>query len=147
MIRDLLERLGVSDARAQGRRDPLGPRGERIAARMLRRKGCRVLERNVRLPIGEADLVCLGPDRRTIVIVEVKARRIDPPAPGAGSPERRPEAAVGVAKRRKLVRIAEVLARRRGWTDRPLRIDVVAVDIPPRGRPVVRHHEAAVVGR
>lgn len=142
---------GVRDALARlfgrpvtGRRDPLGPKAERAAARFLRRRGFRVLERNVRTNHGEADLVCLAPDYETVVIVEVKARRLAAgEAPGSRETHR-PEDAITAAKREKLVKIARSIARRRGWTARPLRIDVVAVEWPERGRPTVRLHEGAV---
>jgi Holliday junction resolvase-like predicted endonuclease len=79
----------------------LGAAGERRAARLLKRNGYSVVDRNVRLPIGEADLVCLAPDRTTIVVVEVKTRRR-----GAGlsvlGETVPPEASVHSEKRRKL---------------------------------------------
>ncbi len=119
------------------RRNPLGPAGERAAARWLRRRGYKVLEKNAEVGVGEADLVCLAPDRRTIVVVEVKTRK-------SASGGRTPEAAVGVRKKAKLALVTKTLARRRGWEDRPLRIDVIAVEWPERGRPAIRHYESAV---
>jgi len=124
-----------------GRRDPIGPAGERLAARRLRRNGYRVIARNVRTDLGEVDLICRAPDKRTIVFVEVKTRRVNE----TGSPHR-PERSVGAAKQAKLRRLAELVSIKRGWTDRPLRIDVVAVEWPAKGRPVVRHTERAVRG-
>ncbi len=51
----------------------LGLRGERLAARHLRRQGYRILYRNFRgKQGGEIDLVCR--DRDTLVFVEVKTR-------------------------------------------------------------------------
>jgi putative endonuclease len=140
-LRTLLERLGL--VRARSTRDPLGPAGERAAAGLLRRAGYRVLARNVRVQGGEADLVCLAPDRRTIVVVEVKARRRGLSALSDQVP---PEAAVHADKRRNLARIARTLARINRWTDRPLRIDVVAVEWPadPKARPTLRHWIGAV---
>ena len=55
-------------------RKTLGQRGEAAAARYLRRRGYKVLARGDRLGPGELDLVML--DRRTIVFVEVKTRRV-----------------------------------------------------------------------
>lgn len=109
-----------------------------MAARVMRKAGCRVLRRNLRVGVGEADLVCLAKDRRTLVIVEVKARRRE----GDAGPA--PEAAVTKQKQAKLVRVAHAAASRLGMTGAPLRIDVVAVEFPARGRPVVRHYENAV---
>ncbi len=114
---------------------PLGRRGESRAARYLRRKGYRILERNVRLKLGEIDLLCEAPDGRTIVFVEVKTR-IDDAIP--------PEANITPAKQRKLIALAHALTRQRRWTDRPLRIDVVAVLLPERGKATIRQHEGSV---
>lgn len=97
-----------------------------------------MLHRNLRSPIGEVDLVARAPDGRTIVIVEVKSRRLgerDAPPP---------EAALTATKRRKLVLLTNDLARRNGWLDLPLRIDLVAVDFREGARPEVRHHVNAV---
>jgi putative endonuclease len=124
----------------------LGAAGERAAARLLRTSGYRILGRNVRVRIGEADLVCLAPDRRTIVVVEVKTRRrgTDRSLLGEIMP---PEASVHQHKRRKLLSIARLLARANHWEDRPIRIDVVAVyRTEGARRPVLRHHVNAVGG-
>lgn len=119
-----------------GGENDLGRRGERAAARHLRRHGYRVLGRNVRLASGEIDLVALAPDRRTIVVVEVKTRMADASIPA--------EESVTVAKRRKLLDLTERLIARNGWADRPVRIDVVAVTWAGGGRPSIRHFEDAV---
>lgn len=106
---------------------------------MLRRKGYKVLSRNAQVGRLEADLICMGPDRRTLVVVEVKARR------AGGARDVAPEASVGEAKRRRLVSIARSVARANGWEDRPIRIDVVSVLWPAGGgRAQVRHVEGAV---
>ncbi|MEO0630050.1 MAG: YraN family protein [Planctomycetota bacterium] len=118
----------------------VGRRGERVAARFLKRRGFRVLGRNVDLGVGEADLVCVSPDRDALVVVEVKART-------GGGGDRRPESQVGRAKQRKLRQIAQVVRRVvKGDAARlPVRIDVVAVELRPwPRRSVVRHHERAV---
>jgi len=131
-----------SPSRASGRRDPLGPAGERAAARLLKKSGYRVLHRNLVVPAGEADLICLDPDGRTIVIVEVKTRRLD----ASGESTRPPEANITGTKQRKLRTITRLAARQEGWQRRPLRIDVVAVDWPPKGKPRLRHYRDAVRG-
>jgi putative endonuclease len=137
----ILQRLGLR--RPPSARDPLGPAGERAAAKLLRRAGYRILARNVRVHGGEADLVCLAPDRRMIVIVEVKARRRGASEVSDLVP---PEAAIHADKRRNLARIARTLAQINRWEDRPLRIDVVAVEWPadPRAKPTLRHWIGAV---
>lgn len=123
----------------------VGKRGERAAAKHLKRQGYRVLARNARTPIGEVDLICLGPDRNTIVFVEVKSRQRSPDGPRRGM-DIAPEARVDRRKRRKLVALAEYLMRANNWQGRPVRIDVVAVEFQAGQRlpTVVRHFENAV---
>lgn len=124
-----------------GRRDKLGPKGERAAARYLRRRGYRVLGRNLETRFGEADLLCEARDG-CVVVVEVKARRLRRNAPP-------PEASVTLAKRQRLARILEHLVRANGWEGRSRRIDVVAVEFVPRRwlglRAQIRHIENAVL--
>jgi putative endonuclease len=91
-----------------------GRYGEEAAAAHLRRKGLRILARNVRTAFGEIDLVAL--DGVVVVFVEVKARR------SASGLE-----AVDIRKQRRLARLALAFLSRAGWTDRAARFDVVAV--------------------
>jgi putative endonuclease len=129
----------------RGTRD-LGRAGERHAASLLKRAGYRVLGRNVRVRSGEADLVCEAPDGETIVIVEVKTRRPGQAASAQGA-SIAPEASVHAWKRKKLLEVSRELARANGWTGRPVRIDVVAVEWgEDRRPPVVRHFVDVVVG-
>lgn len=133
-------RLGLSGSAAHLR---TGARGERIAARHLRKQGYRVLQRNLRTAVGEVDLLCLAPDRRTVVIVEVKTRSAD-----GGKGHRSalpPELALNPAKKRKLLAIASDLIRRKKWQGRAVRIDLVAIDLRPGERAEVRHHINAVL--
>jgi putative endonuclease len=92
-----------------------GRDGEDAAADLLRRKGFEIISRNVRTAFGEIDLVALDGD--TVVFVEVKARR------GANGLE-----AVDARKQFRLSRLALAYLARAGWTLRPARFDVVAVD-------------------
>lgn len=132
--------------RASPTTDALGRRGERRAARMLRRLGYRILGRNVRLKVGEADIVCEAPDGRTIVVVEVKTRLRGADLSARGEAVA-PEASVHAHKRRKLLAVTRSLVRANGWDGRPVRIDVVAVEWPAgRGEPTLRHHQGAVQG-
>lgn len=109
----------------------------------LRRGGYRIIGRNLRVPMGEADVLCIAPDRRTVVLVEVKTRE---PAIGEGPTlHRPPEASVHAEKRAKLRAILRHLVRANRWRNRPCRIDVVAIDWPRDGaEPVIRHHINAV---
>lgn len=126
-----LSARGGGDERAR-----LGLLGERHAARCLRRRGYRVLQSRA-LPGGvEVDLFCEAPDRRTLVVVEVKTRR-----PSVGG--RAPELSVGAAKRVRLQRAVGAVRRHPRCQGRPVRADVVAIDaIGDRRRDwVVRVHE------
>jgi putative endonuclease len=107
-----------------------GQRGERAAERWLRQHGFRVLKRNLRVGDDEADLIARDPDGRTIIIVEVKTRT---------DADSVPEERIDQRKQFRLARLAANLQRRRGYRDRPLRFDVIAVNLPPHGDPVVRH--------
>lgn len=120
-------------------RDPLGPAGERAAEKFLKSRGYRILARNARVPMGEADLLCEGPDRRTIILIEVKSRRLD-----AGRADPPAEAAVTRDKRRKLVGIIRHLARANRWHDRPLRVDIIGIDFRGEEPVEIRHHPGAV---
>ncbi len=121
------------------RRDtPLGRRGEREAARFLRRAGYRILARNLQFRTGEIDLLAQAPDGRTVVIVEVKTLREN-----RQRPDQRPERNVTYRKRRKLTHLGRLVIKRFRYFDRPVRFDVIAIIMPDRGRPQIRHHVAA----
>src|SRR4051812_22975942 len=103
-IARMLAALGLRSA--GNARDPLGDAGERAAARHLTRAGYRVIGRNLRVPMGGADILALAPDGETVVVVEVKARRVAAvdAAPGAFV-ARPPEGSIPAHKREKLVAI------------------------------------------
>ncbi|MEO0586643.1 MAG: YraN family protein [Planctomycetota bacterium] len=141
----LARSLREGEKRVDGR-SLTGRRGEAAAARYLRRRGYRIVGRNVRVAVGEVDLLAIAPGERRLVIVEVKARSAE-----AAGPE--PELRVGAAKRRKLVQVAQALLKQRRFAGYAVRFDVVGVDLPPVGwrawvgleRAVVRHHVGAFV--
>jgi Holliday junction resolvase-like predicted endonuclease len=110
------------------RKTPLGARGEETVAAHLRSLGWRILDRNVRVPMGEADIIAEA-EGGEIVLVEVKCRLLGP------------------HKAAKLRAIMKHLCRANDWEQRRKRIDVVAVDWPKDGtKPVVRHFRNAVGG-
>lgn len=104
----------------------VGRRGEAAAARYVRRRGLRVIDRNVRLSRGEIDLVCEPDDESVLILVEVKARAVKD---GWDAPFLPAEEAVDREKRERLVELALELKRRHRRLDRPVRIDVVGVDL------------------
>ncbi|RKY27241.1 MAG: YraN family protein [Planctomycetota bacterium] len=111
----------------------LGPRGEKLACRYLRRAGMKILARNYRCPAGEADILAL--DRigaeQVLVFVEVKTR--------SGRRYTEPESAVNAAKQRKLRGIANYYLAAHQARVLAVRFDVVAIVIPPGGKPDIRH--------
>ncbi len=96
-------------------RRALGQAAELQAERYLRRKGFRILDRNVRSPLGELDLVARS--GQVLVFVEVKARRTS--ALGGAA------YAVDGRKQAKLVRLAAQYLAQRKLSNRLCRFDVV----------------------
>jgi putative endonuclease len=91
-----------------------GDRGERAAARYLRREGMRVLTRGYDTHWGEIDLVAR--EAEFLVFIEVKTRRWGEPAE-----------AVTLEKQRRLTLAALHFLRKRNLLDQRCRFDVVAV--------------------
>lgn len=114
--------------------DPsLGREGERRAEAFLRRRGYRILGRNVRRRVGEIDLVAFEPVSRTVCFVEVKARRAEGPASAweAVTPE----------KRRRIRTAAERFLATVRTDYRACRFDAVAAVLRPDGRWEIEHLE------
>jgi len=109
----------------------LGARGERVAARHLRRGGHRILARNYKCPVGEIDLVTL--DRDTLVFVEVKTRASDEHAD--------PKDAAGLIKWGRVERAARHYLRQHHAENSPSRFDLVTVLWPAGGKPQTEHFE------
>jgi putative endonuclease len=115
----------------------LGDRGERAAARFLRRAGLRIIVRGYRISRGEIDLIAREGDR--LVFVEVKARRRGEPAE-----------AVTEEKQRRLTLAALHFLKRHALLEQPNRFDVVTVVWPDDRRlPTIEHIKNAfeAVGR
>ena len=131
----------LAQLRAQWRQyHSLGRRGERAAARYLRRKGYRIVARSERGSIGEIDLVAV--DGRVIVFVEVKTRR--------SHDKGHPAEAVGPEKQQRLTRLALTYLKRHELLEYPARFDVVALTWPEgQRRPTIEHFVNAfeAVGR
>ena len=106
-------------------RRALGAAGEAAAAALLRRRGYRILARNVRTRFGELDLVAR--DGETLCFVEIKTRR----SLAFGWPQE----AVTRRKQWHLVRMAQWYLKARRLADVPARFDVVAVLMGPDNRP------------
>jgi putative endonuclease len=106
---------------------PLGPRGEDLAARHLKRAGYRIVERNVRAGRHEIDIVARQGD--TVVFVEVRTRASAAPVP--------PEDTINPEKRRRLVSAARHYMTRHPEPETYYRFDIIAILMPERGKPQV----------
>lgn len=105
-----------------GNRARVGRRGERLAARYLKRRGLRVITRNWRCAgLGEVDIVARDGDALVIVEVRTRTKRSDATAS--------PESSITPAKRARLERLAQRWAKTqaRGWRPTSIRVDLVAV--------------------
>ena len=112
----------------------LGRRGEVAAARFLRRKSWRIIERNYACPRGEIDLI--ADDRGTLVFVEVRTR-----GPGAYVSGER---SVDKAKERRVAAAAEHYLRQWKRESVSRRFDIVSVEAGADGRIAnVEHFPAA----
>lgn len=110
-------------------RQAIGAYGEERAARHLTDLGMVVLDRNWRCPSGEIDIVLR--DGATLVVCEVKTRT----SAAAGTPHE----AVTPAKLDRLLRLGELWAAARGLRPAGIRVDLVAVQRPRRGAPLIEH--------
>jgi putative endonuclease len=109
----------------------LGQRGERAAAKFLRRRGYRILATGDRLKHRD-ELDIVAADGRTVVFVEVKTR--------TSQIHGHPAEAVDAAKQRRLTKLAVNFLKRHRLLDYSARFDVVAI-IWPEGerKPRIEH--------
>ncbi len=122
--------VGVNDPR-RGR----GQRGEQVAGRWLEAQGYVVVERNVRMRLGEIDIVAMDGDE--IVFVEVRTR-----AQSAGvDVEQQAAASVDAVKQRRLRRLAQAYLQSR--SELRMRFDVITVVEGAHDRIEVLHYPGA----
>ena len=131
-LRDILRGFFCRGRKVQA--EPLGARGEALAARYIQRNlGMKVVARNERFSGGELDIVAIeGTD---IVFIEVRTRQTE----AFGSPER----TIRTAKRRFLRHAAKLFIAQRRLENLTPRFDVVAIIWPKEGDPEIRHHRNA----
>lgn len=119
------------------RKKEVGRIGEDLAAKVLKKSGYAILERNYKNPkgycIGEIDIVAR--DGKEIVFVEVKARKCSNVTDVLP-----PEMNITPSKLHKLERIAQEYLRQRGLADCAYRFDAFAITIDtPSGINEIRH--------
>ena len=115
------------------RRLPLGDLGERLAAQYLRRRGYRILHRNLELGRYEIDLVVQRND--DVAFVEVKTRRTDEFAD--------PEVNVTSKKEDHIRKAANLYIDRYDDGQTYYRFDIISVVVPEKGRVRIEHFENA----
>ncbi|MBP6891222.1 YraN family protein [Candidatus Parcubacteria bacterium] len=129
-------------------RKHIGEIGEAIAAKYLKQKDYRILDRNffhkyAQGPlIGEVDLVAmpksgfleyLGVEKSPITFVEVKTVY--------GNNGFSPESKVNAKKKEKIAKMAEIwLQKKKIGLDRPWQIDVIAIVIDSKGKKAKINH-------
>ena len=108
----------------------LGDRGERAAARFLRKLGYKIVARQYRNRFGEIDIIAR--DGQQIVFVEVKTRS----STNAGEPFE----AVNRRKQQKLTNLALAWMKKKRRMDCSARFDVVSIVWPEeKSEPTIDH--------
>ena len=111
----------------------VGQEGESTAERYLRRKGYRIVARNLRSSVGELDIV--AEDGQVLVFVEVKARRTDTFGGAIHAVHQRKQA--------KLIQLAAQYLARHHIKDRLCRFDVVLLQNAGAAAPQIEHIQNA----
>lgn len=106
------------------RRDT-GILGEKIASSFLRKRGYHILETNYRCPYGEIDIIARQGDY--LVFVEVRTKR----SHQFGSPEE----SITHAKKERMIATAWHYQQARANQPDLWRIDIVAIELNPKGKP------------
>lgn len=116
------------------KKQSLGQLGENIAASYLKKKGYKIIDRNVNKPWGEIDIVARAPDT-VLVFVEVKT--VTGPNPNITPEDQMTKRKIGRLKRAAEVYAgnAEDTITKKGW-----RIDLVAVVVEDK-QALVKHYE------
>jgi len=122
-------------------RQKLGRWGENHAAEYLIELGYKVIEKNVRTPYGEIDLIAqkvskVSKDEITTVFVEVKTR--------SSQTFGYPEEAITPRKRENLLSAVEHYLQENPDLTGYWRIDVIAIEQYPDHSPIINHFENAV---
>ena len=117
----------------------IGNKGERIAARMLRRHGYKIIDKNFVAEGHEIEIV--AKNRDFLVFAEVKTRTVG----AESSMEQGPASAVNEEKRRSIIRAAKCFPTYL-YPDKKIRFDIIEVYLTEEGKPKdTVHMEGAFV--
>lgn len=103
-----------------------GKSSEAIAVKHLKKQKYKLLAQNYRTKFGEIDII--AKDKRTIVFIEVKARKSDQFG--------HPKGAVTYQKQKRIVRVAMQYLKETGLSDVKARFDVVSI-LLKNGKPEI----------
>ena len=119
--------------RSKKEKDQLARAGENAAVQHLESKGYTILQRNIRFPEGELDLVAKW--KKTLVFIEVKTRKTEQFG--------KPYLSVSERKQRRQVTMASRFVSICRLQHVPVRFDVVSIVLPPEQPPKIEHVENA----
>lgn len=108
-----------------------GELGEEVAANFMIARGYRILERNFRCKGGEVDIIARDPGDKSLVFIEVKARR--------GLSYGVPQLAVTPFKQRQISKAALTWLSKNRLHDTNARFDVIAILLSGDGRHTIEH--------
>lgn len=111
--------------------NPIGKKGENIAAEYLKKKGYQILERNFRKGYGEIDIICTK--NNVLVFVEVKTRTSN--SYGA------PLESITHWKLKPLLKTAQYFSMLHPELPEQLRLDAISVIIDNTGKSIIEHVE------
>jgi putative endonuclease len=117
-----------------GRKNRLGRWGEQQAGKFLQQKGYKILDRNVRTPYGEIDLIAQRAG--VLVFVEVKTRS----SRSFGNPEE----AVTVSKLTHMIESAESYLLEHPDLEKDWQLDVIAIRKSSGQQPEIIHFENVI---
>jgi putative endonuclease len=117
------------------RKQAIGRWGERLAEEYLSARGYTLIQRNVRTPYGEIDLVMRG-EGDILIFVEVKTR--------TSSNYGKPEEAVTAQKRVHMLQSAEAYLLEHDEYQGDWRVDVISIFQPGTGYPEIVWFENAL---
>jgi len=111
-----------------------GVRGERLARTFLRKRGWRIVEKNLRVDKDEIDILAVSPKGETLALVEVRSTK---------NPAKDPRDTVGHQKRRCMLRAARQLRAIANFHRCNLRVDLITVNLG-YSPPTIAYYESTL---
>jgi len=130
LFKNLLSKTPSPSPKSGGNKGT-GELGEEVAANFMIARGYRVLERNFRCKGGEVDIIARDPGDKSLVFIEVKARR--------GLSYGVPQLAVTPFKQRQISKAALTWLLKNRMHDHDARFDVIAILLHTDGQHAIEH--------